>query len=469
MLDSENILASMPMKKLFFRLAIPAVLAQLVNILYNLVDKMFVGHIEETGAYALAGMGVATPVILCISAIAALVSMGGTPLASIMIGKGDKDSAEKILGTCTFTLLILSVIITVFMLCFGERILLMFGADEDTIGYAVSYMKIYCLGTVFAQLTLGLNAFITAQGDSRTSMVNVVIGAVVNVILDSIFIFGLHMGVQGAALATVIAQAVTSGFVLYYLLGDKSQIQLRKRYICFDSVLLGPCLLLGLSPALMQLTENLVAISFNTSLQKYDGTMAVSAMSILNSIMQFTMLILPGLVQGAQPILSYNLGAENEKRVKQCFRYLFLSCVSGSFFIWLCCMVAPREVAGIFTSDPELIAYTAQAMRLFLAMLLIYGVQVACQYSFVALNNARTAIFLTIWRKIILLIPLIFILPQFFSYNQVIGVFLAEPVADTIAVLTTGPMFFHFMVKRHFGLDTGSTDTRKILKTGKSE
>lgn len=439
----DNILDFMPVPKAFLKLAVPAVAAQLINILYNLVDKMFIGHIPEVGKQALAGVGVTTPVILAISAFAALVSMGGAPKASIFLGKGDTVQAEKVVGSCTWMLLLLSVLLTVLMLAFGRPVLLLFGASEDTIPFAISYMNIYCLGTVFTQLTLGLNAFIIAQGKTLISMKNVAIGAVTNIILDAVFINGFQMGVRGAALATVISQGVSATFVIRYLQSEKSTLKLARRQIRFDKEILLPCIFLGTSPALMQLTENLVAISFNTSLQKYGGDMAVASMSILNSVMQFVMLLLPGLVQGAQPLLSYNLGAGNIKRVKMTFRLLLVSCVSGSFLIWLLCMICPQTVSEIFTNDTDLIQYTKWSMRIYLSVMLIYGIQVACQYSFVALDQARTAIFLTIWRKIILLIPLIFILPLVWS-DSVTGVFLAEPIADTLAVCTTAPMFYRY-------------------------
>lgn len=444
--DNDNLLAAAPVPKAFFKLAVPAVAAQLINILYNLVDKMFIGHIPEVGKQALAGVGVTTPVILAISAFAALVSMGGAPKASIFLGKGEKEQAEKVMGSCTWMLLLLSVLLTAVMLAFGRPILLLFGASEDTISFAVDYMNIYCLGTLFTQLTLGLNAFITAQGKTLISMRNVAVGAVTNILLDALLINGFHMGVRGAALATILSQGVSACFVIRYLCTEKSLLRLHYRDIRFDGVLLWPCILLGTSPALMQLTENLVAISFNTSLQKYGGDMAVSSMSILNSVMQFVMLLLPGLVQGAQPLLSYNLGSKNIPRVKKTFRLLLICCVSGSFLIWLLCMTVPGAVASIFTNDAALIDYTEWSMRVYLPMLLIYGIQVACQYSFVALDQAPKAIFLTVWRKIILLIPLIFFLPHIWP-DAVTGVYLAEPIADTIAICTTAPMFYAYYRK----------------------
>lgn len=440
---ADRLLATEPVLTAFLKLAVPAVAAQLINILYNLVDKMFIGHIPQVGEQALAGVGVTAPVIMAISAFAALVSMGGAPKASIFMGKGDHGQAERVLGTCTWMLILISVLLTAGMLAFGRPILMLFGASDTTISFAVEYMNVYCLGTLFEQLTLGLNAFITAEGKTLVSMVNVAIGAVVNASLDALFINVLGMGVAGAALATVVAQGVSACCVVGFLCCNKSELRLRWRNIRPNLGLLWPCILLGTSPALMQLTENLVAISFNTALQTYGGDTAVASMSILTSIMQFVMLLLPGLVQGAQPLLSYNLGADNIPRVKKTFRLLLVCCVTGSFLVWLLCMLAPGTVASVFTDDAELIDYTAWSMRIYLAMLLIYGVQIACQYSFVALDQAKKAIFLTVWRKIILLIPLIFILPHVCP-DPVAGVYLAEPIADTIAICTTAPVFYRY-------------------------
>ncbi len=439
----SNILETMPVGPLFIKMAVPAVLSQLINILYNLVDKMFIGHMENGGTQALAGMGVTTPVILFLSAFAALVSMGGAPKAAIALGKNAREKAERIMGSCTALLLFISVLLTVGMLMGGEKVLLLFGASKETIGYAVDYMQIYCLGTVFIQLSLGLNTFITTQGFTKISMINVAIGAAINVILDPIMIYACDLGIRGAALATVISQAVSCIFIIRFLVSEKSGIKLKKSYIRTDWKLLRPCVLLGTSPALMQITENMVAISFNTVLQRYGGDMAVASMSVLNSVMQFVMLLLPGLVQGAQPILSYNLGAGHTERVGKTFRCLLVSCIAGSCIIWAVCMVFPEKIIGIFTGNTALIEYSVTPLRVYLCLLGIYGIQIACQYSFVALDQAKTAIFLTVWRKIILLIPLIFFLPHVVP-DPTIGVFLAEPMADFVAVCTTGTMFFRY-------------------------
>ena len=444
--NTDTLLGETPVLKAFLRLAPPAIATQLINILYNLVDRLFIGHIPNYGDVALAGVGVTAPVILAISAFAALVSMGGAPKASIFMGEGNTSKAEKVMGACTWMLIAISVVLTGIMLIFGKPILLLFGASDVTIVYAVDYMNIYCFGTLFTQLTLGLNAFITAQGKTLVSMVNVAIGAALNIILDAVFILGFSWGVKGAALATIISQAVSVLFVIRYVVSPNAKLKLRLKNICFNWQLLWPCILLGASPALMQLTENMVAISFNTALQMHGGDTAVASMSILNSVMQFVMLLLPGLVQGAQPLLSYNLGAKNIPRVKRTFRLLLVSCVAFSTLIWVLCMVNPRFVASIFTNDANLIAYTEGTMRVYLAALQIYGIQVACQYSFVALDQPKKAIFMTIWRKVIILIPLIFLLPQVVP-DSTMGVYLAEPIADTIAVCTTGPLFFYYFKK----------------------
>lgn len=439
--SKENELAGLPVRRLFFKLAVPAVTAQVINVTYNMVDRMFIGHIPKIGADALTGVGVTMPVILGISAFAALVSMGGAPRASIALGRKQHGEAERILGTCTFTLAALSIILTVVMLLFGRQILLLFGADAQTIPYAADYIQIYCMGTVFVQLSLGLNSFITAQGFSGTSMLTVLIGAVLNCILDPVFIYLFHMGVKGAALATVISQCISSVWVTAFLCSGRSVIRLRRSLIRFEPGILLPCIALGFSPCLMQITENLVAVCFNVSLLKYAGNTAVGAVTILCTIMNFTMLLLTGMTQGAQPILSYNAGAGNAGRVKETFRMVLFSCTVGSVLIWAFCMFGNELLAGIFTNDAGLLAYTAWALRIFMSMSAIFGIQVACQYSMVALGNAPVAIFLSIYRKILLLIPLIFLMPKIME-NKAAGIFMAEPIADTAAVCTTSVCFY---------------------------
>ena len=436
----QSELGTKSISKLLFSMAIPAITAQIINLLYNLVDRMYIGHIPKVGATALTAVGVTMPIIMVISAFAALVSMGGAPRSSIMMGKGDKDTAEKILGNCTTALVFISVILTAVVLIFGEKMLMTFGASENTIKYALDYLKIYACGTLFVQLSLGLNAFITAQGFAKTSMFTVLIGAILNIILDPIFIFGFNMGVKGAALATIISQGVSALWVIKFLIGDKTLLKIKKKYLKIDFKVLLPCIALGLAPFIMQSTESILMISFNTSLLKYGGDLAVGAMTILSSVMQFSMLPLVGLTQGATPIISFNYGAGNGKRVKETFLLLLKISLIYSVGLWTITMLSPQIFAKMFTKDAELINTSIKAMRIYMAASLLFGIQISCQQTFIALGNAKTSVFLAILRKIILLIPLIYVLPLFLE-NKVDAVFLAEPVADIIAVTITSIMF----------------------------
>ena len=429
--------------KLLFSLALPTITSQIVNMLYNLVDRVYIGHMQPAdtvGALALTGLGVCLPIIMIISAFSSLMAMGGAPRASIAEGRGEPEASERIMGGC-FTLLVLTALVLTAVFCrYARELLLLFGASPQTIGYAVDYMRIYSLGTVFVQVTLGMNAYITAQGFTTVSMKTVLIGAGLNTVLDPIFIFGFGMGVRGAALATILSQAVSAVWVLRFLLGRKTKWHLRRAYLRPQARVVLPCLALGLSPFIMQSTESLIAICFNRSLLKYGGNTAVGAMTVLTSLMQFAMMPLQGLTQGAQPIISYNYGARKAQRVRDAFRVLLLSCVIYSVALWSLVQLFPRPCARIFNNDPELVEYTAWAIRVYMGATCLFGVQIACQQTFVALGNAKTSLFLAVLRKIILLIPLIYILPCFFE-NKVFAVFLAEPVADALAVCTTATMF----------------------------
>lgn len=443
---AEKDLGSGSIGKLLFQLALPAIIAQIINVLYNMVDRMYIGHIPDIGATALTGMGITMPVITAISAFAALVSMGGAPLASIRMGQKKPEQAEKILGNCAGLLVILSLVLTLFFEIFGKDILMIFGASESTIGYAWDYMKIYALGTIFVHLSLGLNAFISAQGYSKISMYTVLLGAICNIVLDPIFIFVFEMGVQGAALATIISQALSSIWVVYFLTSKKSFLRLKLKYMKPDVSIILPCLALGLSPFIMQLTESVINVCFNTSLLKYGGDLAVGAMTILGSLMQFSLLPLQGLTQGSQPIISFNFGANNLDRVKKTFKILLISSIIYSTLFWALSMIAPGLLISIFTSNDELIQFSKRAIHTYMAATFIFGIQLACQQTFIALGNAKTSLFLALLRKVILLIPLIYIIPRFVS-DPVFGVFLAEPVADVIAVTVTASMFLYSFKK----------------------
>ena len=434
-------LADGNIKKLLFKMSLPAILAQVINLLYNMVDRMFIGRIKDVGALALTGVGVTLPIIIVIAAFAALVSMGAAPRASIMLGKNKVDEAEKIMGNSFSAIVISSLLITTLIILFSKDILLALGASSDTIVYAIKYINIYALGSLFVQLTLGLNAFITAQGFAKTSMYTILIGAILNIILDPILIFGFNLGVQGAAIATVISQAMSALWVILFLNSDKTTIRLKLKNLVLKKDIILPSLFLGLSPFIMQITESILAVVFNTSLQRYGGDLAVGTMTILTSVMQFSLLPLVGLTQGSQPIISYNYGANNLDRVKDTFILLLKVAIAYSTSLWLLIMIKPDLFAKIFTTDQALINMVVFNLRLFMSMSFLFSVQIVCQQTFIALNNAKTSIFLALLRKVILLIPLIYILPRLFS-NQVFAIFLAEPVADTLAVIITASVAY---------------------------
>lgn len=451
--QNNDFLGTEPVGKLLWKLSIPAIAAQIINLLYNLVDRVYIGHMPDDGALALTGVGVCMPVIMIVSAFAALVSSGSAPRASMAMGKGDQNEAERILGNSFFLQILISVIITVVLLIFNRPLLLAFGASENTIEYAVSYMNIYTLGTIFVQLTLGMNAFITAQGFAKTGMMSVLIGAVCNIILDPIFIYGFHMGVRGAALATISSQAISTVWVLRFLMGKKTVIQIKKAHFKLEKSVIFPCIALGLASFIMQASESVIVVCYNSSLLKYGGDVAVGAMTILSSVMQFSMLPMQGLGQGAQPITSYNYGAGNVERVKKTFRLLLLSTLGYSMLIWAFVMLFPQMFARIFSPDVQLIEFTGKALRIYCAAMGIFGAQVACQLTFTSLGNAKASIMVAVMRKFVLLLPLIYIMPHFVK-NQTMGVYLAEPVADVIAVTFTVILFYFQFRKAMKQLET---------------
>ena len=439
--DSKNFLGTEPVGKLLFKLALPTLAAQLINMLYNIVDRIYIGHIPDTGALALTGIGVCMPLILIISAFAALVGFGGSPRASIFMGKNDMECAEKTLGNCFFLQILISLVLTVVLLFGNRTFLLAFGASENTITYAVNYMNIYAIGTIFVQLTLGMNSFITAQGFAKTAMLSVLIGAVSNILLDPVFIFGFHMGVRGAALATILSQALSCVWVVSFLMGNKTLLKIKRKNLPLKKEIILPCLALGLATFIMQASESIISICFNSSLLKYGGDIAVGAMTILTSVMQFAMLPLQGLGQGAQPIMSYNYGAKNADRVRSAFRLLLTANMIYSTLLWLCVMFFPQIFAALFTNDAALIEFTKNALRIYMAVMLLFGIQISCQMAFNALGNAKASIAVAVTRKFILLIPLIFLVPRIWTSNQTLAVYLAEPIADTLAITFTVILF----------------------------
>lgn len=439
-MSKEVDLGKEPIGHLLLILALPSITSQVVNALYNMVDRMYIGHIPEIGSAALTGVGVCFPLIMIISAFAYLLGMGGAPRASICMGRKDNKGAEKIMGNCFSSLIIVSIILTAVVLIFQDPLLYLFGASENTIGYAKEYITIYAIGTIFVQLTLGMNSFISAQGFSTISMMTVCIGAVTNIILDPIFIFVFNMGVAGAAWATIISQALSALWAVWFLSKGKSILRLKKENLRIDMRVLAPCIALGVAPFAMQATESVLVLCFNSSLLRYGGDLAVGAMTILSSVMQFAMLPLQGLTQGGQPIISYNYGAMQAQRVKKAFRLQTIACFTYSSLLWAAVELCPSSFVAIFTNEPQLNEITVWALRIYMAAVLLMGIQVSCQQTFIAFGNSKISAFLAVFRKIIVLIPLIFILPQFMQ-DDVFAVFLAEPIADTIAVITTATLF----------------------------
>ena len=427
--------------KLLAQLAIPAVVAQVINLLYNIVDRIYIGHIPEYGADALTGVGLFMPVLMLINAFALLAGAGGAPRSAIAMGRKDNQTAEKIMGNCFSLLLWMAVILTLLFYLFTPQLLDLFGASSDTLPYAVSYARIYILGTVFVLIVLGMNPFITTQGFAKISMLTTVIGAIINIVLDPVFIFALDLGVKGAAIATVLSQAVSAAWILRFLTGKKSVLRLRKVNFVLEKKIIFPCIALGVSTFVMMATESLLSASFTSSLSRFGGDIAVGSMTILTSVCQLVVLPLQGICQGGQPIISYNYGAGNATRVKEAFRCQLITCVVFGTVCWAFVMLVPQVFVGLFTNDIALQDYAAWALRIYMAGIFAFSLQICCQQSFMALGQAKTSLLLACLRKIILLIPLIFILPNFFA-DKVFAVFLAEPISDIIAALVTTVTFF---------------------------
>ncbi|MCC0649363.1 MATE family efflux transporter [Clostridioides sp. ZZV15-6598] len=428
--------------KLLFKLATPAIIAQIVNVLYNIVDRIFIGRMES-GEVAMAGVGVAFPIIIIITSCSYLIGMGGGPLAAIKMGEQDNDGAEKIMSNSFSVLVILAILLTIGFQIGKEPLLWLFGASESTIGYSMDYLNIYLIGTVFVQISLGMNTFINTQGFATTGMVTVAIGALINIILDPIFIFGFGMGVKGAALATIIAQGVSAIWVLVFLFGKKSILKIKKKYMMPKASIILPVLGLGISPFIMQSTESLVLIALNSKLQMYGGDLAVGSMAIMSSIMQILMLPNMGFTQGAQPIISYNYGSGQIDRVKKTFKLCLLSCFTYSAILWILLMIFPTFFVSIFNKNPQLLSMTSWSIKIYFAGSFMFGIQLACQQTFLALGKAKISLILALLRKVVLLIPLIFILPMFFD-EKLFAVLLAEPVADITAATITAICFFVF-------------------------
>lgn len=436
----NNDLGKDPIGSLLLRLALPSITAQLVNMLYNIVDRIYIGHIPGVGATALTGVGVCFPVILLISAFSSLVGMGGAPRAAIKMGQGEDESAEKVVGNCLTILLCFSVVLTVFFLFAGRSLLLLFGASSQTLPYGLSYLSVYVCGTVFVQLGLGMNPFISAQGFAKFSMMTVLIGAAINIVLDPVFIFGFSMGVKGAALATIIAQMVSAVWVLKFLTGNRTRLRIRRENLRPKLKIILPVLALGVSPFIMQSTECLVSIALNSSLQRYGGDLAVGAMTILTSVMQIFNMPVLGMTQGGTPIISFNYGAGNVHRVKRAYFLMLRAILIFTCSFWASVMLFAKFYVSIFNTNPDLLSIASWALHIYMGGTFLLGLQTGCQQTFLALGQAKVSMLLSLLRKIILLIPLVYILPHFFT-DQVFAVFLAEPIADVTAAISTGLVF----------------------------
>ena len=433
-------------KKQMLQMAVPAVIAQVINLLYNIVDRIYIGHIPEIGGTALTGVGLFTPILMLITAFAMMAGSGGAPRAAIAMGQGDKDRAEKILGNCFTLLMGMAVVLTLGFYISAPALLRLFGASDATLPYAVKYGRIYILGSIFVLTVMGMNPFITTQGFAKVSMLTTVIGAVINIVLDPIFIFVFDMGVSGAALATVLSQAVSALWILKFLTGKQTILQLKKDNLRLVSNVILPCLGLGVSTFVMLSTESILSVSFTSSLARFGGDVAVGAMTVLTSINQLITMPLSGICQGGQPLISYNYGAQKFDRVKEAFFCQFGVCVAYTTVFWLLLMIFPNVFTGIFTSDAALVSYAAWALKIFLACGFSVGFQISCQQAFIALGQAKISLVMALLRKVFLLIPMIFILPFFFE-NKAFAVFLAEPVSDLIAAAVTTFMFFRFFLR----------------------
>ena len=431
---------------LLLKLAIPAIIAQVVNLLYNIIDRIYIGRMED-GEMAIAGVGVTFPIIILICSFSALFGMGGAPRCSMKLGAKDREGAEEVM-TASFTMLVVvAVLITIFFSVFAEPILFLFGASDVTITYATDYLGIYLCGTIFSLISIGMNPFINTQGFARTSMATILIGAIINIILDPIFIFTLDMGVKGAAYATVISQAISAVWVIIFLRFKDDALKLRSRFLLPKWSVVWSIISLGIAPFIMQSTESLVLISLNTQLLKYGGDLAVGAMTILTSLLQVATMPLQGIAQGLQPIVSYNFGSGDLRRVRKCIR---LALLSGGIYIFIQCtalMVFPRIFVEIFTTDSQLIDMTASFIPIYFLGVYIYGLQIICQHIFVSLGQVKISLFIAVLRKIILLVPLIYILPRFFDSKQ-FGVIVSEPISDIISATTAITLFIIYYKKR---------------------
>lgn len=437
-MSREERMASESIGRLMVSMTLPSIFAQIINILYSIIDRIYIGHMEGVGANALTGVGVTFCITVFISAFSGFVNSGAAPLAAIWLGKNNREHAEKILGNSVSFLIACTVVLMAVFYIFQRPLLYQFGASDATIGYAMDYLTIYLAGTLFVEIALGLNAFIICQSQPRTAMFSVLIGAVANIILDPIFIFGLHMGVEGAAVATVISQGLSAAWVLVFLMGKKSSLKIRPKYLKPDIGILVSIFSLGISPFIMRATESFISIVLNHGLQAYGGDLHVGALTIMQSVMQLFAAPISGFTQGMTPIISYNYGAGNFERVKQLYRWMIGLCFGFMLVTTATTMIFPEFYAGFFTNEAPLVELVGRVMPIFMAGMLVFGLQNGIQPTFLALGQAKISLFIAVLRKIILLIPLAIILPHFMG---VMGVYYAEPISDILSATTASILF----------------------------
>ena len=442
--NRERRMATEGIGKLMLSMAIPSVIAQIINILYSIVDRIYIGHIEGVGMEALTGVGVTFPIITLISAFSAFVGVGGAPLASIWLGKGDRKRAETILGNGVTMLAAFTVLLMVVFYAFQRPLLYMFGASDATIDYAVDYISVYLVGTIFVELALGLNTFIISQGQSRIAMMAVLIGAVANIVLDPIFIFVFHMGVKGAARATVISQLLSALWTVGFLVSSRSSLTIKKEALKPDWPVIGRIMALGVSPFIMRATESLISIVLNSGLQRYGGDIYVGSLTIMQSVMQMYAAPIGGFTQGVQPVISYNFGAGNFDRVKKLYRRMIGICFAFSAGATALVIIFPEFFASMFTNDAELITLVGKMMPIFMCGMLVFGLQNGIQPTFLALGQAKISLFIAVFRKVILLVPLALILPLRFG---VMGIYYAEPISDILSATVASVLFFTHIKK----------------------
>ena len=445
-MENSNRLETERVSSLLMSLALPAICAQIITLIYSMADRIYVGRLDD-GALAMAGIGLCSPIMSIISGITALFARGGAPLAAIALGERDQNKAEKYIGNSFGLLVVSSFAIIACVLLFGEPLMRLFGASDRTLPYALGYLRVYVLGTVFIQFTVGMNAYITTQGFARTAMITTVTGGIVNIVLDPVFIYGLGMGVRGAALATVVSQMVSFVWVMLFIFGKKNRLRVSMANMKPDRGTIGRMMSLGMTPCFFSASEGIMHICFNMQVLKYGGDLAVGVMTVLFSLFSFLLLPIEGITQGSQPIISFNYGAKRIDRVREtisiAFRVNTLVAIVGT----LLCVIFPKTVMGIFSDDAALVEMGAKLMPVYIFGTMGLGANSTCQQSYTAMGEGRLALFFSVYRKVILLIPLLFILPAAMPWG-IYAVVLAEPVSDLITTSTNVLVFRRFIKKK---------------------